>query len=181
MNARKSQAGWTNFGVIGTIISAFVGFFCFEFLLNLIPNDFKPVAPWAIVSVLLLPFGLCIQLLLKLWDLKEQDNISRQERRRLGIIIKGKKNRIYFAIGYYLLSAIVVVTLFIFLANDIEHFKLVVKITGAVLAISLFSVFLSLIEMDEISNFKAKIRQRNINKKQQKTALNRLNANKEIN
>jgi hypothetical protein len=90
MKQLHSQHGWTKFGVIGVVLSAFVGTLGFEMLLRLIPNDANIVVPWAIVSLFILPLTLSVQLVLKLWDLKEQDDISRNERRRLKSIINKK-------------------------------------------------------------------------------------------
>ena len=89
MKQSQSQLGWTTFGVIGVIVSAVIGAFGFEVLLRLIPSNTSMVVPWAIVSLFVLPLTLCVQLVLKLWDLKGQDDISREERRRLKSIING--------------------------------------------------------------------------------------------
>jgi MFS family permease len=175
MKLTHSQRGWTMFGVIGVIASAILGAFGFEVLLRLIPQDVQIAVPWVIVSLFLLPFTLCIQLVLKLWELKEQDDISREERRRLNSIIDGKTRQFFIAIIYYVLSAVIVVVLFIFLANDTELFKMAIKITCALLGISIFSVYLILLEMKEISYFKAKIVERARSKEKQKSALKRLN------
>ncbi|MCK9394186.1 MAG: hypothetical protein M0Q44_01170 [Methylobacter sp.] len=170
------QKGWTTFGVIGVIASAAIGAFCFEILFRLIPVDATVVAPWAIVSLFLLPLSFCVQLILKLWDLKEQTNISREERRRLKLIIDEKTRRFFGAVFYYVLSAFIIVTLFFFLSNNAELFRIVIKITGGLLSISLFSIYLIMLEMKEIADFKAKLIERADSKKRQKLALKRLKA-----
>jgi hypothetical protein len=164
------------FGVIGVIASAIIGAFGFEVLLRLIPKGAQIAVPWVIVSLFLLPFTLCVQLVLKLWELKEQDDISRDERRRLNSLIKGKTRQLFIAIIYYVLSAVIVVALFVFIPNDVELFKVAIKITGILLGVSMFSIYLILLEMEEIADFKAKIVERARSKEKQKSALKRLNA-----
>jgi MFS family permease len=175
MKKLHSQQGWTSFGVIGVIISAVIGTFGFEILLQLVPSNVSIVVPWAIVSLFVIPFTLCVQLILKLWDLKELDDISREERRRLKSIIDGKTRQFFIAIIYYVSSAVIVVTLYVFLANDVELFRMAIKVTGILLSISMFSIYLILLEMKELSDFKAKLIEREISKKRQKLALKRLN------
>ena len=175
MKQTHSQRGWTMFGVIGIMVSAVIGAFGFEILLRLIPSSAGTVVPWAIVSLFIPPLTLCVQLILKLWDLKEQDDISREERRRLKSIINGKTRQFFIAIIYYVSSAVIVVTLFVFFTHDTELFKIAIKITGILLGISMFSIYLILLEMKEISDFKAKLIERVRSKKRQKSALKRLN------
>ncbi|MDI1277609.1 hypothetical protein [Methylobacter sp.] len=175
MKKLHSQQGWTSFGVIGVMVSAVIGIFGFEILLRLIPSNVSIVVPWAIVSLFVIPFTLCVQLILKLWDLKELDDISREERRRLKSIIDGKTRQFFIAIIYYVSSAVIVVTLYVFLANDVELFRIAIKVTGVLLGISMFSIYLILLEMKELSDFKAKLIERAISKKRQKSALKRLN------
>lgn len=175
MKQAHSQSGWTTFGVIGVIVSAAIGAFGFEILLRLIPSGAIVAVPWAIVSLFILPLSFCVQLVLKLWDLKDQENISREERRRLKSIINGKTWRFFGAIIYYVLSAFIIVTLFFFSANNAEFFRIVTLITGALLSVSMFSIYLIMLEMKEISDFKTKLTERAISKKKQKSALKRLN------
>lgn len=170
-----SQFGWTTFGVIGVMIAAAIGFISFEGLLNLIPSNYKITVPWVLVSLFLLPLTFCIQLLLKLWELREQDDISREERRRLKPLINGKTRQFFIAIIYYVLSAVIVVAFFFFTENNVELFRTVIKIAGGLLGISLFSIFLIFSEMNEISSFKADLKERVASKKRQKAALKRLN------
>ncbi|MCK9605297.1 MAG: hypothetical protein M0R33_02480 [Methylomonas sp.] len=175
MRQINSNNGWTKLGVIGILFSAIIGAYGFEILLDIIPNNTSIAIPWAIVSLFLLPLTLCVQLILKLWDLKELSDITRDERRRLKAIIRGKTRQFFIAICYYVLSACIVVTLYVFLSSDVGLFKAVIKITGMLLGISMFSILLILLEMKEISDFNAKLKERALAKKRQKSALKRLN------
>ncbi len=163
------------FGAIGIMVSAVFGAFTFEILSRFIPSNTGTVVPWVVISLFILPLTLCVQLILKLWDLKEQDDISGEERRRLKSIITGKTRQFFIAIVYYVSSSIIVVILFVFFIHDDELFKMAIKITGVLLGISMFSIYLILLEMNEISDFKAKLTERERLKKRQKSALKRLN------
>lgn len=176
MKQMYSQFGWTTFGAIGVMTAAAIGFFSFEGLLNLIPGDNKMTVPWVLVTLFLLPLASCIQLLLKLWELREQDDLSREERRRLKPLIEGKTKQFFIAIVYYVLSAVIVVTFFFFSENNAELFRTVIKIAGGLLGISIFSMFLMISEMNEISDFKANLKERLASKKRQKAALKRLSS-----
>lgn len=174
MKLKNSQSGWTRFGVIGVMLAFAIGFFSFEELLNLIPSANKITVPWILVTLFLLPLASCIQLLLKLWELREQDDLSKEERRRLKPLVEGKTRQFFIAIIYYVLSAVIVVTFFFFSENNAELFRTVIKITGGLLGISLFSMFLIFSEMNAISEFKANLKERVASKKRQKAALKRL-------
>jgi hypothetical protein len=172
MKPTNLQSGWTNLGVIGVMLAAVLGFYGFGLLVNIF--HIKMSVPWALVSVFLLPLGFCVQLLLKLWELKEQDNLSRDEHRRLKPMIEAKTRQFLIAIIYYVFSAAILATLFFFSESDVELFKFVIKLAGALLFISVFSVYLIFLEMKAISDFKANLKERIELEKRQKVALKRL-------
>ena len=168
------QQGWTAAGALGTILSAAVGSIAFEHLMRLIPHESALATPWVLVSLFLLPATFCIQLLLKLWDLKELDGLSRREKSRLKQIIDEKTRQLFIAIGYYVLSAVFVVAMFLFTSNEPHLFKVSIVTTGGLLGISLFSIGLIFSETKNVADFRAELKERSEAKQKQDAGLKRL-------
>jgi predicted Abi (CAAX) family protease len=173
----KYEQGWTGYGILGTILSAAIGVLGFSGLMRLIPAEASVATPWVLVSLFILPLTYCVQLLFKVFDLKELTGLSKNEKRRLKPIINGKTRQLFITIIYYVLSAILVVTLLFFSSDNQELIKPIIVLIGGLLGISIFSMALVFIEMKEVTDFKAKIKQRADDKKNQRSALKRLNHN----
>lgn len=160
--------------MLGLILSTIVGALSFDSLARFVPDDATISTPYIFISLFLLPLTFCVQLLLKVWDLKEQDGLSREEKRRLRPIIDGKSRQLFIAIIFYILSPVTIATMFFFSSFDANLFKAAIIITGGLLGISIFSIVIIFLEMRELVDFKAKIKQRTDEKKKQRAALKRL-------
>ncbi|MFT6331217.1 MAG: putative membrane protein [Bermanella sp.] len=171
---KHQQAGWTLYGAIGMIVFAGIGAFSFEFLLRFVLNDSTLASPWVLISVFLGPLTFCVQLFLKVLDLREQEGLNRDEKRRLEFIINGKIRQIYAAIAFYLVSASIVGALFTFMTFDINLFKYSVIICGALLGMSIFSTYLIFNEINDLAKFKAKLKDRSTAAKNKAAAIERL-------
>jgi len=168
------QRGWTAFGAIGTIIAAGVGALAFEGLMRLIPIGANVATPWVLVSLFSLPLAYCVQLLLKIWGLKEQNGLSREEKRRLEKIIKGKARQLTIAIFCYVLFAFIIAILFFLSSSNPALFSPSILITGGFLGISIFSMGLIFSEMEELYAFKAKLANKATKNIKKNELLNRL-------
>jgi len=173
----KYEQGWTGYGILGAILSASIGALVFSGLMRLIPAEASVATPWVLVSLFILPLTYCVQLLFKIFDLKELQGLSKSEKRRLKTIINGKTRQLFIAIIYYVLSAVLVVTLLFFSSDNQEFVRSITVLIGSLLGISIFSMALVFIEMKELTDFKAQIKQRADDKKSQRSALKRLNHN----
>lgn len=153
----------------------------FLIFLQSIPSNLTITAPWAILSIFLIPLSLCVQLLLKLWEVKEQNNLSREEKRRLNILIN-KKTQIFISIILYcVLSAVIGIVLFVFFTSDTESFKIIMILIGFLLGSSSSSIWLIIMETKKVAEFKAKLKEREESKKMQKLGLKRLNTEEQSN
>ena len=173
----KTQDGWTGFGILGAILSAAIGALGFAGLMHLVPAEASVATPWVLVSLFILPLTYCVQLLFKIFDLKELGGLSKNEKRRLKPIINGKTRQLFIAIIYYVLSAVLVVTLLFFSSDNQDLVKYIIVFIGGLLGVSIFSMALIFMEIKELTDFKAKIKQRSDDKKSQRKALKRLNHN----
>jgi len=171
----KNQDGWTGFGILGAILSSVIGALSFAGLMRLIPAEASVATPWVLVSLFILPLTYCVQLLFKIFDLKELSGLSKNEKRRLNPIINGKTRQLFIAIIYYVLSAVLVVTLLFFSSDNQELVKYIIVFIGGLLGVSIFSMALIFMEMKELTDFKATIKQRSDDKKNQRASLKRLN------
>ena len=179
-NHGKTQVGWTRYGVLGLILSTITGVLSFGALVRFVPDGATISTPYIFISLFILPLAFCVQLLFKVWDLKEQDGLSREEKRRLNPIIEGKSRQIFIAIIYCILSPVIIAAMFFFSSFDAGLFKAAIVITGGLLGITIFSIIIIFLEMKELVNFKAKIKQRSDEKKKQRAALKRLVLEKSI-
>ncbi len=166
----SNQKGWAGFGVLGVILSAVIGALCFAGIMHLISAGASVVTPWVLASLFILPLTCCVQLLFKIFDLKELRGLSKNEKRRLKPIINGKTRQLFIAILYYVLSAVLVVTLLFFSSDNQDLVKYIIVFIGGLLGVSIFSMALVFIEMKELTDFKAKIKQRADDKKNQRSA-----------
>ncbi|WP_086480756.1 hypothetical protein [Oceanospirillum sanctuarii] len=178
ISKRHSENGWTLIGVLGVILSCALGAAVFSQLaLWLSQNVSGSVAvPWLLVSLFMMPLTITFPLLLKLWELKDQQGMSRSEVRRLKGIIEGKTRQLYIAIGYYMLSAVTVAIILFLSSSNLILFKVGFVLVGGLLGISLFSVGLIINESHKISEFKSCLEERSREKKQQEATLKRLNS-----
>ncbi len=168
------QDGWTLAAVLGVIASAAIGAYCFDFLLKLVPNDVQITVPWVLITLFILPLTFAVQLLIKTWEINDEENLSRDEKRRLKVIVDEKIRQIWMAIIYYVLGAVVVAALFVFSSADQNLFRVTIQLTGGLLAISVFSVFLILSETHKLSKFRTKLKARADERKRQRAALKRM-------
>ena len=74
MASLKQQAGWTKFGLLGVIISAFIGALAFFCILSLLPQGVIIAAPWLLITLFLLPLTYCYQVMTKVTEIKERSH-----------------------------------------------------------------------------------------------------------
>lgn len=172
------QKGSALVGFFVVIASMAIGAFIFRSAFSFI-SDGQIIIPWALVSIVLLPVTMAIQLIPKLIELKEQKSLTNSERRRLNIIVEEKIWQARLSIYYNFTSAIVFAGFFSFTPKDHPLFGLGIMIIGSLLGASIASIWLVERESKELFEFKAKLAIRLQAKENQKSALKRLSTDED--
>lgn len=153
--------------LIFTILSFLIGSLCLYGLIRYFGID-KMSVPSPIIAILVLPLAYCLQAIYKLSDLKESHQLSGDESRRLFYIVDIKRSRLFTCIVFYILSAIFV-GVSIMVNDGGETFKtLTISISGGLLGVTLYTVFIIYSLMNEVTNFKATLIRRDQDEKNRK-------------
>jgi hypothetical protein len=174
MDCFNFQKGWTLWGALFLIIAAVSGSLAFTALLLVIPEGKTVIVPWAMVSIFLLPITFSVQLFFKLTELKDQKELSRDERRRLATIVDEKLRQIKISILFYIVSALFIACSFMLADSNHALFNSALIIAGGLLGITLASVGLIFSETQSVTDFKSKIQNRETERKRQRATLKRL-------
>nr|DAL17467.1 MAG TPA_asm: hypothetical protein [Caudoviricetes sp.] len=149
------------------VLSFLVGALCLYTLIHYLGVD-KMSVPSPIIAVLVLPLAYCLQAIYKLSDLKESQQLTGTEARRLYHIVDIKRGRLFTCIIFYILSA-VFVGVSIMIADGGPLFKTVsITISGGLLGVTVYTVFVIYTLMNEVTNFKAKLIRREQDEKHRK-------------
>jgi hypothetical protein len=167
------QEGWTAFGALCLVIAAACGALAFAALLPVILEG-KAAIPWAFISIFLLPITFSVQLLFKLTDLKDQKELSRDERRRLAVIVDEKLRQIKISIIFYVFSSAFIACFFMLADGNRALFSSALIIAGGLLGITLVSIGFIFNETQSVTDFKAQLQNRETEKKRQRATLKRL-------
>ncbi|MCW0316201.1 hypothetical protein NB724_001352 [Pantoea ananatis] len=153
-----------------------VGFVLFYFI-SLHVNFPKAPIPWAVITILLFPAGYCVQALFKLPESNEHPSLRASELRRLKPIIRIKSRRLFFLLGYYVLSALIIALGFYAIPNEKTYYIKFISFAGGMIISSLYSFFFVKDTMDEVQSFKSMLIHRTETEKVKNELID--NANKE--
>ncbi|HGF8956739.1 TPA: hypothetical protein ACJCW2_001162 [Yersinia enterocolitica] len=153
--------------VLLTVLSFVVGALCLYGLIHHFGVD-KISVPSPIIAVLVLPLAYCLQAIYKLSDLKESQQLTGDEVRRLFYIIDIKRGRLFTCIVFYFMSA-VFVGISIMVSDGGPLFRAItLTISGGLLGVTIYTVFIIYSLMNEVTNFKAKLVRREQDEKHRK-------------
>lgn len=142
--------------ITSTVLFFIVGALCLFGLVHHFGAD-KISVPSPIIAVLVLPLAYCLQAIYKLSDLKESEQLTGDEARRLFHIVDIKRGRLFTCIVFYMLAAIFV-GVSIMVSDGGPLFKTItVSISGGLLGVTLYTVFVIYSLMNEVTNFKANL------------------------
>lgn len=142
--------------LIFTVISFVVGSLCLYGLIHHFGVDNMSV-PSPIIAVLVLPLAYCLQAIYKLSDLKESQQLSGDEARRLFYIVDVKRSRLFTCIVFYMLAAAFVGISIMIGDGGATFKKITITISGGLLGVTIYTVFIIYSLMNEVTNFKAKL------------------------
>ncbi|UEG19778.1 hypothetical protein [Pantoea ananatis] len=150
--------------------SAFVaGALLFYFLTFSLDKNI--VIPIGMLGLLLLPVGVCSQIIYKTNELKENSSLKGSEQRRLDYYISKKIFRCYCWLVFYILTALLLFVVYYLGEAKYIFLKEVVVSVGGLFGVSLSSILPLHIKYIEISDFKAHLIQRENKIKRQKELL----------
>ena len=150
-----------------TILSFMIGALCLYTLIYIYGVD-KMSAPSPIIAILVLPLAYCLQAIYKLSDLKESQQLTGEEARRLFYIVDIKRGRLFTCIIFYFLSAIFVGISMIVNDGGSLFKTITLTISGGLLGVTIYTVFIIYSLMNEVTNFKAKLVRREQDDKNRK-------------
>lgn len=160
--------------LIGMLVFYFAGYFLFKSALGYITPGVVLTAPWAVVGLMQLPLSYCIQAIFKANEANDHSSLTPSEVRRLVPIVKSKRPKLVLLLAFYVFSTLFVILGLIASTNDQALLFRVLKISGGLLFISLYtSVFVHKI-MVELQEFKALLNRRESEKKERESLLDRL-------
>jgi MFS family permease len=162
----KQQRGWTGVGALAVVLSAAIGALLAHYLVSSFDQSTPPVVQWGLLTVFLLPIGFATHLWVNLNSLRETKGLSGSERRRIRATVAEKVRQVQIALGFYMVSAVIIAFGLWFSPSSWKIYHLVTIFTGMSLGMSVSSFFLILQEWKEISNFKGKIHERSSRNKQ---------------
>lgn len=169
-----SQQGSAATSYIWLVLSAVVGSGLFLLLLCASGGTLPKAVPYAFGTWLVAPVAGCTVLLSKLFDLKEQSGLNRDEQRRLKNILDVKIGRVITAIILMTVSGITLISSFYFLSEHPVWFRRVLIATGALAGLSVYALVWSFLVTNEITSFRANLKTREETKKKQRAALKHL-------
>ncbi|WP_210459597.1 hypothetical protein [Pantoea ananatis] len=150
--------------------SAFVaGALLFYFLTFSLDKNI--VFPIGMLSLLLLPIGVCSQVIYKTNDLKENTSLKASEQRRLAYLISKKIFRCYCWLVFYIITALLLFVVYYLGEGACIFLKEIVALVGGIFGVSMSSILHLHIKYVEISDFKAYLVQRENKIKRQKELL----------
>ncbi|ENA8013193.1 TPA: hypothetical protein R8E96_002157 [Escherichia coli] len=160
--------------LIGMLVFYVAGYFLFKSALGYITPGVVLTAPWAVVGLMQLPLSYCIQAIFKANEANDHSSLTPSEVRRLVPIVKSKRLKLVLLLAFYVFSTLFVILGLIASTNDQALLFRVLKISGGLLFISLYtSVFVHKI-MVELQEFKALLNRRESEKKERESLLARL-------
>ncbi|WP_285359885.1 hypothetical protein [Pseudomonas sp. fls2-241-TYG-175] len=175
MRNSNRQDGMMIWGFSCTILLCVLGGYALGLLAPLVPID-KPVMPITIMAIFLAPITLSTTLIFKLIDIKKLKGLNRDEKRRIGSIIKAKTLRILLLIFIYFISAASIGILFF--ASSIPDGAITalftLRVAGAFLGFAISTSIIVLMETIETNNFEVKITNRSTERKAKAALLKRL-------
>lgn len=170
----RSQHGSSATGFIWLVLSAVMGAGLFALFLCWSGGTPPKIIPYALAGGVTASATACTVLLNKLFELKDQAGLNRDEQRRLKHILKEKINRVVFVMLSLVISGIAMIASFSFLSGNPEWFIRALVATGALSGISVYVLFWTFSVTNEITTFKADLTNREEAKKKQRAALKHL-------
>lgn len=152
----------------------FIGYFIINESLGFIPDGVVIAAPWAVVGLMQLPLSYCIQAILKTNEVNDHSSLTNSELRRLSPLVKSKRRLMISLLALYVSSTLFVVLGLMVSAGTQELLYKVLRVSGGLLFVSLYtSLFVHRI-MIEIQSFKAILNRRDSDKKERESLLDKL-------
>lgn len=158
----------TNRLLLIMIIAFIIGFILTKIVIGYIDLN-SSITPWVLVTLFIFPSSFCVQAMLKLPESNEHAQLSSSELRRLKEIIRSKQIKLCLLIFFYIISAVIIVTMFL-MKNLNLYFGSIVSICFGLIFSSLSTLLYIKSIMDEIQSFKSLMLHR-ANKEKRKNEL----------
>ncbi|HHQ6001661.1 TPA: hypothetical protein ACSRWF_003541 [Morganella morganii] len=137
-------------------LSCLVGALCLYGLIIHFGVD-KMSIPSPVLTVLILPLAYCCQAIYKLSDLKESKQLSNSELNRLSYIVDIKRRRLFSCIVFYMASGLFIAISMMISDGGVVFKTITLIVSGGLLGIAVYTVFVIYSLMNEVTNFKAKL------------------------
>lgn len=160
--------------LFGMALSALAGFYLFSFALGFVNEDTVLIAPWALVAIMQLPLSYCIQAIFKINEAPDHNSLSPSEHRRLDPKIKFKRRIMVLLLGFYVFSTIFVVLGFVGSSGDQIRLFWVLRASGALLMVSIYTSIFVHGMMAELQAFKADLNRRDFERKERESFIDKL-------
>ena len=156
------------------LASFFIGYFIIKISLSFIVDGVVIAAPWAVVGLMQLPLSYCIQAVFKTNEVNDHSSLTRSELRRLLPRVKYKRRVMVSLLAFYVFSTLFVVLGLMVSAGNQELLYKVLKLSGGLLFVSLYTSIFVHRMMIELQSFKALLNRRDSDKKERESLLDKL-------
>ncbi|MDK1953981.1 hypothetical protein LRR72_11915 [Klebsiella pneumoniae] len=156
------------------LASFFIGYFITKISLSFIVDGVVIAAPWAVVGLMQLPLSYCIQAVFKTNEVNDHSSLTRSELRRLLPRVKYKRRVMVSLLAFYVFSTLFVVLGLMVSAGNQELLYKVLKLSGGLLFVSLYTSLFVHRMMIELQSFKALLNRRDSDKKERESLLDKL-------
>ncbi|HBR1776538.1 TPA: hypothetical protein L9M18_000768 [Klebsiella pneumoniae] len=156
------------------LASFFIGYFIIKISLGFIVDGVVIAAPWAVVGLMQLPLSYCIQAVFKTNEVNDHSSLTRSELRRLLPRVKYKRRVMVSLLAFYVFSTLFVVLGLMVSAGNQELLYKVLKLSGGLLFVSLYTSLFVHRMMIELQSFKALLNRRDSDKKERESLLDKL-------
>lgn len=156
------------------LASFFIGYFIIKTSLSFIVDGVVIAAPWAVVGLMQLPLSYCIQAVFKTNEVNDHSSLTRSELRRLLPRVKYKRRVMVSLLAFYVFSTLFVVLGLMVSAGNQELLYKVLKLSGGLLFVSLYTSLFVHRMMIELQSFKALLNRRDSDKKERESLLDKL-------
>jgi len=156
------------------LASFFIGYFIIKISLSFIVDGVVIAAPLAVVGLMQLPLSYCIQAVFKTNEVNDHSSLTRSELRRLLPLVKYKRRVMVSLLAFYVFSTLFVVLGLMVSAGNQELLYKVLKLSGGLLFVSLYTSLFVHRMMIELQSFKALLNRRDSDKKERESLIDKL-------
>lgn len=160
--------------LIGMLIACMAGYYLIKMVQGYIPDGVAVSAPWAVVGLMQLPLSYCIQAIFKTNEVTDHASLSPSELRRLSPKVKSKRRQMVFLLVFYVFSTLFVVLGLMTSANNQDLLFKVLRVSGGLLFISLYTSIFIHSTMIEVQSLKTSLNRRDSEQKGRDSFLDKM-------